>query len=103
MSQRLSDPQLIASAIDTLIPLLRVKFAEDGLDDQEKHLLHYLTAVSDRALHVAERSDLAVSIQRTGFNERNLRRIRDISAIEPPAIPSLVEFPRLTASGPEAA
>ena len=104
MAQRHSDPQIIAEAIDNVIPILRNKFSEDGqMDDQENTLLDYFIAVSNRALHVAERSDLAESIRRIGLNERNLRRIRDISATPEPAIPDLIEFRERLPSGNEAA
>jgi len=93
MAQRLSDTQEVASAIDNVIPIVRRLFGRDGTDEHERRALHYLSVVSHKALQVAEQADVADSIRRVGINERNLRRIRDMSATPAAELPELFELP----------
>jgi hypothetical protein len=78
MSQRASEPQLIAEGIDNIIPFIRRKFEIDGLDEEEEAHLKKLSHYSDRALRHAEVFDFTTSVNRIGFNKRNTRRLREL-------------------------
>ena len=85
MSNRASEPQIIADLIDQLYPLIYRKFLENGIDAEEDTILDALTTTSDRAQRHAEVMDLSLSLQRVGINERNLRRWRDLFPDTTPA------------------
>ena len=80
MSQRPSEPQIVADRLDRMIPFVRRKLREDGdIDHDDRLILETLTEISDQAQRHAEVLDLSASLMRVGFNERNNRRLRDIA------------------------
>lgn len=76
--QRDSELQLIAAKLDNIIPFVRRKFEEDGLDADEFTTLNELVECSNRQLRQAEIFDLTQSLDRVGLNKRNARRLREL-------------------------
>jgi hypothetical protein len=77
--QRSSDPQLLAVALDEVLPLVIDKLDADGERDAgDEHIILTLRAVSDGQLRHAEIFDLTASINRIGLTKRNRQRVRDL-------------------------
>jgi hypothetical protein len=79
MSQRSSDPQLLAVALDEVLPLVIDKLEADGERDAgDEHIIRTLRAVSDGQLRHAEIFDLTASINRIGLTKRNRQKVREL-------------------------
>jgi hypothetical protein len=77
--QRSSDPQLLAVALDEVLPLVVDKLEADGERDAgDDHIIRTLRAVSDGQLRHAEIFDLTASINRIGLTKRNRQRVREL-------------------------
>jgi hypothetical protein len=77
--QRSSDPQLLAAALDEVLPLVVDKLDADGERDAgDEHIIRTLRAVSDGQLRHAEIFDLTASINRIGLTKRNRQKVREL-------------------------
>ena len=79
MSNRASEPQIIADRLDRVIPFLRLVLRKDGVIDQDdRTILETLADISNQTQRHAEVLDVSASLMRVGMNERNNRRLRDL-------------------------
>lgn len=79
MSQRLSDPQLLAVQLDEVLPRVIRKLDADGVrDEEDAQIIATLTAVNTGQLRHAEIYDFTTSVSRIGMTKRNRQRAREL-------------------------